>query len=174
MPAAFETNPYSARFRLQSRRHHANSLLRVFPPHPDTLISLGLRDLDFSTFASVLRQYGVRVVLDFRVSSSFRGPGFSMEAVSQLFEATRIQYRRLPRLADRQDDIPLNQHVRQRRYAVFLEEKKATLEELRALIRGGPAVLLGWEAGHVGSDREVLIEALQRASAEPFQLVVAP
>ena len=133
-----------------------------------------MRELDFTTFASLLREHAVRVVLDLRVSSSFRGSGFSVERVFEVFEGCRIRYRRLPNLVNRRDDAPLNEHVRQRRYAAFLEEQKTALAELRALVRAGPAVLLGWEADHATSDRAILIDALQLTGAERFQLVVAP
>lgn len=148
--------------------------LQGVPARPDTLISLGLRDLDFATFASSLREHGVRIVLDLRVSSSFRGSGFSVNRVFGLFEANHIHYRRLPKLVDRRDEVPLNAHVRLRRYAAFLEEQKNVLLELRTLVRAGPALLLGWETDHSSSDRAILVEVLRRTTADPFELVVPP
>jgi hypothetical protein len=144
------------------------------PARTDTLLSLGLQGISFVTFTSVLRRHSVRTVLDLRVSSSFRGDGFSMHQVLVLFEANRIRYRRLPALVNRRDDGSLNEHVRQRRYAAFLADQRPSLAEVRALILKGPAVLLGWESNHAGSDRAILIDALLRESSEPFQLILAP
>jgi hypothetical protein len=138
------------------------------------LISLGLQGLSFDTFALALRRHGVCIVLDLRVSSSFRGEGFSMEHVLALFEGARIRYRRLPSLVDRREDPGLSEAVRQRRYALFLEEQRDALGEIRASIRKGPAALLGWEALHAGSDRAVLVDALQRQSGDSFDLIVLP
>jgi hypothetical protein len=148
--------------------------LEGVPARTDTLISVGLHGLTFMSFATLLRKHGVRVVLDLRVSSSFRGNGFSMQQVFTLFDELRIHYRRLPALADRRDDCTLNEHVRQRRYAAFLDGCIADLVAVRSLILKGPAVLLGWESAHLGSDRAILADALQRVGSEPFELVVAP
>jgi hypothetical protein len=148
--------------------------LEGVPARPDTLISLGLQGIDFTDFASTLRRHGVRVVLDLRVSSSFRGSGFSMQLVLALFESQRVQYRRLPALVDRRDDRLVNEHVRQRRYAAFLAEQSARLAEVHALVLKGPAILIGWESHHPGSDRAILIDALQRLSTTTFELIVAP
>ena len=146
--------------------------LHGVPAHPDTLISLGLRELDFATFSSVLREHSARILLDLRVSPSFRGSGFSVARVQHLFDSQRIHYKRLPSLVNCAEDVQLNPHVQQRRYAAFLEQQKPALAELRALIRRGPAVLLGWDSSHEGSDRAVLVDVLQRVSSEPFELVI--
>lgn len=148
--------------------------LQGVPAHPDTLISVGLHGMDFMTFASVVHRHAVRTVLDFRVSSSFRGSGFSIDAVFRLFEMQGIRYRRLPGLVDRRDGAFVNDHVRQRQYAMFLEKQKDVLKDIRELVRNGPAALVGWEANHVNSDRAILVDVLQSAGVERFILVIAP
>jgi hypothetical protein len=146
--------------------------LQGVPARTDMLVSLGLQELDFATFSSVLRAHSARVLLDLRISPSFRGSGFSVPRVQVLFASQQIHYRRLPSLVNSTDDMQLDPHVRQRQYAAFLEEQKPALVELRALIRRGPAVLLGWASNHQGSDRAVLVDVLQRVSGEPFELAI--
>lgn len=147
--------------------------LHGVPMHSDTLISVGLQGLNFAKFSSLVREHGTRVVLDLRVSSSFRSGGFSVHEVLALFEEQRIHYRRLPGLVDRRDQVVGNEQVRKRRYADFLEQQKASLDVIRKLIRQGPAVLIGWEANHADSDRAVFVDVLQRTYTERFALVVA-
>ena len=141
----------------------------------DTLVSLGVRDLDFTAFATVLQRHGARVVLDARVSPSFRGVGFSVARVEQLFGARGIAYKRFPGLAHVEGTTRGSPHVERRRYEAYLveEPRRALLDDLRDMIRRGPAVLLGWEPVHEGSDREALIAVLLRAYEDPFDLAVA-
>jgi hypothetical protein len=141
---------------------------------PETLVSLGMGDLDFDTFAAWLRRCGARAVLDLRVSASFRGVGFSVARVRQLLDATGVEYTRFPDLANVVEDLRVDPRVLLRRYEVHLEaaRRRPLLDDLRSMVRRGPAVVLGWEPEHRGSDREALVDVLRRVYVDSFDLVV--
>lgn len=136
------------------------------------LLSIGFDALDFPSFQQVLKASGVRHVVDIRMLAAFRGRGFAPDIVGRTFRDLGVGYLRCRDLANIYASSSSNHHLVLKRYSAHLRENAdGALSQVANLLLTGTVLLLGREAEHFGSDREVLVEQLAELH-RPLELVV--
>ncbi len=129
----------------------------------ETLLSLGIFDLDYPQFRKLLSIHGVRHIVDIRLTRSFGSNGFPWQFESHMAQLG-ILYEGIDALANREE----RRHPREpsaalmARYAASLRSKTSLLTALRLRIEQGPLLLLGWSCppGEM-TDQDVVVSVLR-------------
>lgn len=138
-----------------------------------TVISLGIDGLDYRGFCQILQEYNVQRIADIRLLAAFRGRGFNVDAVFEMFRQQDIKYERMPDLANHFIGESLNEQVVFDMFRAYLQGAQGALRHLRLEVEDGPLVLLGREAEHRGSERDVVVQLLSKVGPG-FDLLVNP
>ncbi len=125
------------------------------------LLSVGFDSLDFNSLRQILVSSGTRRLVDIRLLASFRGRGFTPDIVESTFRNLGIEYLRFHELANPFVGRSTNPHLVMQDYKTHLRERCAViLRRISAFLHQGPVLLLGRQATHFGSERELLAESL--------------
>jgi len=143
----------------------------------ETLLSLGIFDLDYMQFRRLLSIHSVRHIVDIRATRSFGSNGFPWQFESHMAQFG-IMYEGIDALANREE----RRHPREpsqalmARYAASLRRKTSLLAELRLRIEQGPLLLLGWSCppGEL-TDQDVVVSVLREEYPKfDFDLSIHP
>jgi len=156
------------------RKRSEQMMLAAWPDGgtPGRLLSIGFDALDYHGFHSVLTSSGVRHVIDIRSLASFRGRGFAPDVVERAFRELGVTYMRCHDLANPYIATSLNPHLVLGNYRAHLQDKGAeTLRRIADILLRGSVLVLGRDASHFGSERELLVDCLAEFH-RPIELVV--
>lgn len=138
------------------------------------LIGVGYEGRTVEAVISQLRETGVAIVVDVRLTPLSRKPGFSKRALAEALQSSGIEYRHLPALGNprwnragfSERSTPDGDRAR-RRYTEVLGEADAreALDEIASLTQSGRVALLCFEADERHCHRELLIDMLVQAEA---------
>jgi len=151
---------------------HQLALMRV-PVRKPTIISLGIDGLDYRAFCQILREYNVQRIADIRLLAAFRGRGFNVDAVFEMFKQQNIKYERMLDLANHFIGESLNEQVVFDMFRAYLQGAQGALRHLRLQVEEGPLLLLGREAEHQVSERDGVVQLLAKGGPG-FDLLVNP
>ena len=140
-------------------------------PAKRTIVSLGLKGIAKAELAQIIRQHGIRLAADIRVSPSFRGRDFDAADIGHLFQITGVSYRRFFSLANRFVGESVNPRAVLDMYERYIADQGESLRQLDEAVDAGPLLLLGWDEHHSPSERSILVDALARLGRD-FELVV--
>jgi hypothetical protein len=127
----------------------------------ERLLSIGIDGIDFDSFRRLIIDAGVRHVIDVRHLASFRGRGFSPTLVDSTFREVGVAYERCFDLVNRYLGTSRNPHLVLQKYARHLrQEHGAAVARLVTYMQRGPILLLGREAAHFGTEREIIVQLI--------------
>jgi hypothetical protein len=141
-------------------------------PARGRLLSVGFDTLDFHGFRCMLEQTRVKHVLDIRLLASFRGKGFSPDAVDRMFNEFGVRYERSLELANAFVGSSSNSHSILSRYGAHVRsEGGGMFQKLISWLQAGPVLLLGRDAMHFGAEREIIVDCIAEKFL-PLEVVV--
>lgn len=146
-------------------------LLFSTPIRRQTLISLGMDGLPFTTFQRVLEIYSVKCIIDIRLLAAFRSRGFEPTAVCDLFMQGKIDYKRASELGNPFVGEYLDERILFEKFLAHLENQKDAMHNLKQTVEEGPVVLLGRSAAHQGSERDAVVRVLANVMTG-FDLII--
>lgn len=111
-------------------------------------------------FFEMLRVFGVRKVVDVRLSAVFGRRMFHHGETLRVFRELNIDYIEAPELGNPFHVDPNRMDVAYREHRAHLEDYAEALAWLREQIRQGPLVLIGCDAEYVHSDQHAVLDAL--------------
>ncbi len=129
------------------------------------IFSIGYEGKSLDAFLAILRQNGVKRLIDVRDAPFSRKPGFSKKPLEQALKAASIEYVGIPELGT--DKSSRDSHKTDKsiepvlqEYRLKLEKNIAHYERLKRLARERPSAIMCFEADFRRCHRQVIEEKL--------------
>ncbi|MBK8255372.1 MAG: hypothetical protein IPK82_22275 [Polyangiaceae bacterium] len=135
---------------------------RLISERTNNLVSLGFDGIEFHEFQRLLEILQIRHVVDIRTLAAFRGDGFRLHLVEQLFKNLQINYQRFFELENRFFVSELGHTLAMHRYSLIVAGAVQSLQKIGSLTASGTVLLVGSGTSHQGSDREVITDQMRR------------